>query len=705
MTTQRLVPGMDILKAGRQVISDGQLWTIDSFTSTEVVLTRPNMQCSGSVSKSVGWTSFLSVNDRHNYLFDQDAAQAWSTWGPADRLRWHFRACVVNLVLTGYHLGHPDLAYDGEPLIEPILPSEAMPPIAPRAATVSRALNDNRHLDWVQRLLWASQGTNADLASDRDLSFPAGRTISTWVHNVKNEGIWALRDGRRGRSGGKVFDRERRRSTEDLADEVVRGNRTLSKLSNDVQYQMVKDLAQAKGVEILGRTQTLTVVADSLRVHGKTPAQKKSKDFHDSRGTRSNIRCLYPGSHLAYDATRGNNLVVERLGGTPFRPWVVAVWDVATGACVAIFATGHYRQIDVQMALHDAMRPLWVTPSGLYLPARLKGHPERIEVVNPDVWDMTLGVIKPGAIPRVIRADNAKQHSGYNMLLTLNTFGVDFSPSRKGRSTDNANAESGFAALTDFWQTQPQYVGNNPGERGNMDQPHALLSVYNANLQEHCFLKYNMRPSGAPIAGRPGGTLTRLEHWDTMVQATGQMPVLTDPNAYFAFKAQQMCTRTMRGIRLDGQTYSSQALHEFGRSVVDREGHVRVWSDPRDLSCIWVYEPDEGMYYEIPNVLRDHTDQPLTNEIIQQATLRLGLRNTHNPAHRAHIAEQLEATDFDTLPVRRDLADLANATVVYGEAVRDGLRVAVSDVPASTSGSDTPAFDPYAPLLRRGARG
>lgn len=706
MTIDNLVPGVEVVGPGVGVILDGQLWTVERLTGTDVVLSRPGTDEVRSLSRSEGWSRFTSADGAGAVLLDDEGVRQWKKWGPADRLRWFFRVCVVNMVLTGYRLGHEALAGDGEPLLDPIRPGEEIPSIAERAQSVFDVLTHRRDLDWVIDLLWASRGERAAELRPRPLAdhIPKPRTIQTWVSAVQHQGVWALRDGRRGRSGGKRSDRERRQATETLAEEVVKDNRKLSTLAPAEQHRQLSELAAKRGVAILGRTQSLEILKHTLRRHGSTPAQKQSVDYNKTRGTRRNIRPLYPGSNLALDATWGDNRCVLVPGGKPFRPWIIALWDVATGIILAIWATGRYRQIDVQMAFHDACRPLHVAPPHLLVPPRIKGHPRSIEVMSDEAWAPVADLVKPGAVPRTVRADNAKQHSGADVMLMLNTLGIDLSSSRKGRSTDNPNAESGFASLRPFFQRMPQYTGSTPSDRGRSDEAPALLSFYNAKLQEWAYTEHNLQPSPAPVGGLADGAgLTRLEHWDVMVEVTGAMPVLLDPTAYFIFKPQRLCTRTQKGIRLNRQVYSDPILFELGPNVVDRGDHLVVHHDPRDQSCVWIHDPDEGKYYEIPNVLREHTNQPLTEHIVKAALDKINLRNAHNRAHHPRIADQIERVDMDSMDVRRDLADLANARFTVAEAVRDGARIIPSRL-AEAPAAPARTFDPWAPLPRMDAR-
>lgn len=408
----------------------------------------------------------------------------------------------------------------------------------------------------------------------------------------------------------------------------------------------------------------------------------------------------YPGALLAWDATWSDNLVTMTMGGKPFRPWVIAIWDVATGIILGIWATGHYRQIDVQMVLHDACRPMLVAPANLHIPPRIKGHPRSIEAWSDTAWAPVGSWVKPGAIPRTVRADNARQHSGANIMASLRSLQCDLSPSRKGRSTDNPNAESGFAALRGFSESQPCFTGNTTENRGVLDEVPLLLSQFNAKLQRFAFVEYNFMPSAAPFAGLVGGSgLTRMQHWDAIVEATGAMPVLTDPTARFLFTPQTTCTRTQKGIRLNRQVYSDPVLFEFGRNVVGREQQVRIHFDPRDESCIWVHNSEDNHYYEIPNVLRQHTRNPLTHNILTAGLRLANLNNAHNPNHHALLADRIADVDLSDLGIRRDLADLSNARFTLDEVVRAGARIVPGSQVADRAAGG-PVHDLYAPLPR-----
>lgn len=74
---------------------------------------------------------------------------------------------------------------------------------------------------------------------------PSARTIQRWVQAVEHEGVFALQDGRRGRSGGKKGDRLRRKATEELVEEVIKSKKT--RLHDDGRDLLHRGAAARRG--------------------------------------------------------------------------------------------------------------------------------------------------------------------------------------------------------------------------------------------------------------------------------------------------------------------------------------------------------------------------------------------------------------------------------------------------------------------------
>jgi len=142
----------------------------------------------------------------------------------------------------------------------------------------------------------------------------------------------------------------------------------------------------------------------------------------------------------------------------------------------------------------------------------------------------------------------------------------------------------------------PGTTFSNPGERGEYDSDAASCLTL-AELERWLVLAitgpYHHAVHGA-VREPP------LSRWRHGVAAHGATPAVMDPQA-FALDFLPMLRRrvTREGIVADHIAYYADALRPLiaGR---DRLGPLLVRRDPRDLSRVWMLDPDGTAYIEVP---------------------------------------------------------------------------------------------------------
>jgi transposase InsO family protein len=623
-------------------------------------------------------------------LMDQMTRKVWDGWRPHRRTRTAARLAVVNLLAYGCRSGHEGVFNDvGEPI--PELRSGGRHLVDLKGEIHSRAIFLEKWLkaadhDWIPQLLadwWSNDKPDAPLKQ----KVPGSRSLERAIEQVRDGGLFALADGRGGDQNGKNGVGARRAATETLTTVVLSARTEASSKKTDEWYvRQVEQLAEEKGIPILGKSSLREHIRLRLNKAGRTPSQKKTADMAEDRDEYQSSRAWAPGLEIAYDQTAGDNLVRMTEGGKAVRPNVHAAVETCSGAIVNVDATGLYRDSNLAMVLYDAARPFVVLPDehGRKIP-RIKGMTRSVILGE--------GVLKPGAIGATYRSDNISQNHSIFMAGIMKMLRADIAPSRAGRSTDNAPAESAIKGLAQFFEDADAYVGTHTGNRARGAGATDSLDIdeYRALIQQFAFFEYNHAPCPAPMF--KGSGLSRLQVWDMLIAEHGAPPALVDPNAWFAFLKPHTRQISSKGIRHKDQQFHSRLLKNLPRHVLGPDGGIEYLVDGRQLDCIWVPDPKERVFYEIPNVLRDLTDAPLTRETAKLARSMSGVKppdGFHAAKAYSHVLEQIRLSDDKPVQLQRSLADVRAAWFGYGETLANGANVVTESALTGYPGSEPP---------------
>jgi putative transposase len=236
----------------------------------------------------------------------------------------------------------------------------------------------------------------------------------------------------------------------------------------------------------------------------------------------------------------------------------------------------------------------------------------------------------------------------------------------------------------------PGTTFSNPIERGDYDSDTtACLTL--AELESWLALA---------IAGRyhhevhDGIEEPPLARWRRGVAAFGAPPAVADPSVFLIDFLPVLCRKVTReGIRIDHITYYSDALRPW-IAARDSLGSFVIRRDPRDLSRIFVLDPEDGTYVEAPCARQERPSISLFEH--RQAVAQL------KAAGRAQVDEE---AIFQAVAQQREIAQGA---AMRSRAARRRLArirrlsldpVAPRTVPAITSAPD-PSDDDVFPVTR-----
>jgi putative transposase len=205
----------------------------------------------------------------------------------------------------------------------------------------------------------------------------------------------------------------------------------------------------------------------------------------------------------------------------------------------------------------------------------------------------------------------------------------------------------------------PGTTFSNVGQRGTYDSDKAAcltLEELERWLAVAIAKYYHLRPH----AGLDGQLPLRRWHDGVVAFAAegGAIPVPRDPRAYLVdFLPLLRRSLQRNGIRIDHLTYFSPALRTW-ITARDRPDPLLVRRDPRDLSRVFVLDPKDGGYLEVPTRDLSRPAISLWEHRLAWRRLRTRHRGEVNETALYAAIEEMRAAEREaerlTRSVRRD---------------------------------------------------
>lgn len=296
----------------------------------------------------------------------------------------------------------------------------------------------------------------------------------------------------------------------------------------------------------------------------------------------------YPLEHVQIDHTRLDVIVVDDVHRLPIdRPWLTVAIDQFSRMTV-----GYYLSFDspsatsIGMCLAHAMLP-------------------------KDEWLMLHGIEGSWPVwgrPRVIRSDNGSDFRSESFRRSCAQHGIDIEYRRKGKAADGGHIERLQGTLMRELHDLPGSTFSSVAQKGEYDsEGRALLTKDELEKQLLKLIcnEYHRRPHSA--LGMPP-----LRKWELGVfgghgvrgcgmaaRPADRMTVVID--------FLPMIDRTIQadGVSIDNVRYYADVLRPWIGAIDPETGDGRLHifrRDPRDISCIWFYDPDVKEYFKIPTV-------------------------------------------------------------------------------------------------------
>ena len=257
--------------------------------------------------------------------------------------------------------------------------------------------------------------------------------------------------------------------------------------------------------------------------------------------------------------------------------------------------------------------------------------------------------------PKMLYLDNAAEFKSEALRRGCEQHGIRLSYRPPGRPHYGGIVERVIGTAMRQIHELPGTTFSNPLERGRYDsEKMAAMTV--PELEKWLVLAV------AAYHGSVHGTLgqTPAGQWTTGVTAAGAPPVTANPTAFLVdFLPVIRRTLTRTGFVIDHVHYFANALKPW-IARRDSLGPFIIRRDPRDISRVWVLEPDGHNYVEVP--YRSISNPAVSVWEHRQALARLRERGTGQVDEAAlfRMIEQMrhvsETASKTTKRVRREAA-------------------------------------------------
>ena len=285
--------------------------------------------------------------------------------------------------------------------------------------------------------------------------------------------------------------------------------------------------------------------------------------------------------------------------------------------------------------------------------------------------------------PHQLYLDNAAEFKSEALRRGCEQHGIDLTYRPPGRPHYGGIVERVIGTAMQQVHELPGTTFSNPVERGRYNSDRmAMLTL--GELERWLALAV------ASYHGSIHSTLgqTPAGRWADGVAATGIPAVVSNPTAFLIdFLPVVRRTLTRTGFVIDHVHYFANALKPW-ISRRDTLPPFLIRRDPRDLSRIWILDPDGRLYVEVPY-------RTVANPVVslwehQRALARL---------HERGIAQVDEEVLFRMIGQMRDIASTASKTTkrMRRDAERRRTTPAVATRPAPSPGAVVPPDSPDEP--------
>jgi transposase InsO family protein len=521
----------------------------------------------------------------------------------------------IQEVMTGYQLGAPELARDGEP----------RPDYAPGVPLMHRYT-----------------AKAAELGVD-----PA--TVRRWVARVKDSGPAGLVSRRPARN---VLDRADPRWLE-AARSVLKGRVKSSRpVRNLVLVEIEERLAEAYGrgtVPLPARTTGYELLKELARGTNAFEGSTKGKRSIANRpvGTYGRLRATRPGEYVVLDTNRLDVFAMEPVTCRWVQCEITVAMDLYSRVITGLRLTPEStKSMDVAAVLYETVRPREAPDGGEGLP--YCGVPSTVLVDAEKLVDRDGQPLLPSVAAETIVYDHGKIYVSNHIRSVCTKFGISMQPARPGTPTDKP-VERWFKTLGEgLLAALPGYKGPDVHSRGEKVEQEAFffLDELEAVIREWIVQVYHRRHHrGLSIPEVPRLKLSPIEMFEHGVTRAGPLQVPVRPHMALEFLEEVRTSIQHYGVEIGGLRYNGDALNDYRNHLSPYTGAgAGKWPiavDPGDVTKVYFQDPKDKSWHQLDWEHAPALGGPLSREAL--GYVRLLARKTQRfPDTKRAVVELLE---------------------------------------------------------------
>ncbi|MCD1144435.1 hypothetical protein LQU92_04155 [Kocuria sp. LUK] len=562
----------------------------------------------------------------------------------------------VNMILTGYRSGLPELTRDDEPW-PPFVAGHNRTQLASLMAT---ELTYEHH---------ASREFRLRVERGEIQGRPVSRsTVLDWIRKWETDGLWGLVDKKAAR-GKQGFDQLDDRFKEAAKVEIAPFDGDISAVSHEELIRRIELRLLRAGHDdvVVSERAKSAYVSWLMSGRGKTPRAQRQRAISEASGT-THAPVMRPGQVVAIDVTRADVRVYCDGFGIVQSVEIITAIDVSTRVVLALRVIPMSADaLDAGLLLYDVMRPFSQLVEGSTVHDwRWAGLPRHVEFNVQELGTSDRKPLLPpgpglqgeypipGLKPVAVRCDHGTIFLSEYFFDLLERFGIDLLPSRGSKPTDNSFIERWHETLQAPLQGCPGYKGRNTTERGRRvdtasGKPEkGLLTAaqLQTRLRRWVALEYHNTPHEGLELGKPEGVnLTPLEAFDVYLEMTGRLDVPQHPNLLYQFLPIKWGVIGPSGVEFRNMTYDAEALKEYRHAYVGQfRGQDRAapfFYDPHDVSCVWFADPVTGAVHRIPWRGEALLEAPMTEAVLKNVQKRIRDREGPKALRRKDARKQI----------------------------------------------------------------
>ena len=412
--------------------------------------------------------------------------------------------------------------------------------------------------------------------------------------------------------------------------------------------------------------------------------------------TPSPMRARRSGELLVVDSTVVDLQCIDRRTGRLVRPEFSIGVDAYDHSlrCVRVIPAGT-RGVDAALLLYDALRPEpWLPHWPIEAQWNYSGVPRRIAVIAGG-QNLPAGIPAqlPFGRPTMVVVDHGKIFLSASFFAGCAEFGISVLPAPPGRPSYKGIVEQFFdTANTWLWSRLRGHTGRNAAHRGRSSDARAavFLDELRDLFVEWAITVYHDREhDGCRLPDAPQLAVTPNIMFENSVAQNGFINAVPHPERLVRLLPVEWRRINADGIKIGNLKYWHDILQKWMREK-SRYGKGNRWPfhvDPRELSRIWFFDPDDRAWFTLRRLNSRHPDSPFSDAglaWVKRMMIEEGLDIRDEDATNDALDAFLERNQLRLPRSEREQRVIERMAHVTGRARDDFLPL--DDIPVESQG-------------------